>query len=277
MRRALLMGLLLILPALALADPSGPQPSYRIDVVGAWEVPQHKVRVQVDVGDPDYVVQVPRAIAHWEATLDAFGVAIGHPGLGLLHFDTSIADPDAGQACVAQPAAGQRQRLRLPDGMEVCLQPPQALQPGQEVIIHDVPMLVPLGTGWPLGITGGGANLLWMVRDGGLALDDGHLQAPILMLVANAAPFGLPDAVDKFNIALHEFGHAIGVGHTEDVDDDLMASSYEFQFVSEERCVSTLDTAALLEAYGWLGGAYEAPDAFTTLPIAQYQGRAYCA
>jgi predicted Zn-dependent protease len=73
------------------------------------------------------------------------------------------------------------------------------------------------------------------------------LSARVEMAVSSAE--GLPlDRADIQNIAAHEFGHALGLGHNPDPD-DLMYYEYQFVLVRRPIAPSDCDVETLLAGY----------------------------
>ncbi|MFQ5761406.1 MAG: matrixin family metalloprotease [Candidatus Bathyarchaeia archaeon] len=79
---------------------------------------------------------------------------------------------------------------------------------------------------------------------------DGDVIKKVSIKLATENAMGQPlDIFDVQNIAAHEVGHALGLGHA-DVEDDLMHSSYDFVETGSVNLPSTLDLEAINYIYG---------------------------
>lgn len=270
------VGLLLV--GAAVADPVPDPLYYNILVHGAWNG-TGEVHVNIEAIDESYRVEIPRGISLWKDAIDAYADQTSRLNLHSLRFNTStpllphLCRPDP----PPDPPQDWRQQLWIPDVGNVCILPPNSsLLP--DVIIVDAP-LGP-ATIVALGVTGAPGILLWRLRQEGIPAGDGSYVGPVLVVVTTTDSQGELPAVDKFNIAVHEFGHAFGIGHTDHsgspLDADIMYDTYYPHQFATYRCVSTLDLEAVWEAYQWLGGTFRTPMLTTRIQIRDYNPLAHC-
>jgi len=79
---------------------------------------------------------------------------------------------------------------------------------------------------------------------------EGDVIRRVSIKLATENAMGLPlDAADVQNIAAHELGHALGLGHA-NVEADLMHSSYDLVETGSVNAPSTLDLEAIKYIYG---------------------------
>jgi hypothetical protein len=104
-------------------------------------------------------------------------------------------------------------------------------------------------------------------------LDNGEIQGPVLVIAATTG-----SNIDRYNVGIHEFGHAFGVGHVEvnaNLQGDVMYVSYVVVGQPTRRCFSTLNLEGVREAYEWLGGPFQTPDTTVSIDSAAY-AQSYC-
>lgn len=100
----------------------------------------------------------------------------------------------------------------------------------------------------------------------------GEIRGPVIVLLpALVGGSLLTTNAERFNFAAHEFGHAIGLGHT----------STEFDAMNQDlhgarRCLSNLDLDGLKAAYGFLPGPFGEPPLAVSIPAESYNGRLLC-
>jgi len=100
----------------------------------------------------------------------------------------------------------------------------------------------------------------------------GRIDGPVVVLVPPYVGASVLTTNDeRFNFVLHEFGHALGLGHT-----DVQGDAMEQNLKGARRCVSNLDVLALERAYGFLPGPFQEPPQSHAIPASLYMGDHRC-